>query len=302
MRSGALVGLTDEAGRESWGDIAPLPKWSKESLEESLSQLNVHKQSLLDHEWESDTYLKKLLTYSLYPSVFFGLESALLSLLTPLPEHKISVSALLMGTPDEIMEQAKQRKKEGFTSAKLKVSNLSFEEAARLIEELNDDFYLRIDVNRAWETADAMKFFSQFPKDTFDYVEEPFKDPIDLALFQHPLAIDESFPGLTLEQLETLPTLKALICKPTIQGGLYGCLPLRKWAMRCGISLVLSSSFESDVGLAHVASMAYRLSLPSPVGIGTYHHMSKYFCLDALKFSQGVLHVPLTLQIQRQAF
>jgi len=45
IRSGALVNITDEQGNSGWGDIAPLPKWSKETLEDALlsvsSGLNV---------------------------------------------------------------------------------------------------------------------------------------------------------------------------------------------------------------------------------------------------------------------
>jgi o-succinylbenzoate synthase len=294
IRSGVLVNLIDEEENSGWGDIAPLPKWSNETLDQSLSQLIRQKQAILKIDWTARSYLKELIQLSLYPSVAFGLESALLSLLTPLPDHTISTSALLMGSPKEILGQAKLRLSEGFTSAKLKVSNLSFEDASQLIHQLKDKFYLRIDVNRAWDTTDSLRFFSQFPKDTFDYVEEPFKNPKELAQFQHPLAIDESFPqDLSLEQLEELPKLKALVYKPTIQGGLLGCLPLKEWAMKRGISIVLSSSFESDIGLAHVASMAHRLSLPSPVGIGTYHHMTDYLC--DLRFSQANLQIPASL-------
>lgn len=142
-----------------------------------------------------------------------------------------------MGSPQEILHQAALREQEGFISAKLKVSNHSFQEAANLIYQLKDRFRLRIDVNRAWKTDCSLKFFAQFPLDTFDYVEEPFKNPADLALFPHPLAIDESFPSdLSLKQLESLPTLKALIYKPTIQGGISGCLPVHKWAKQKGVS------------------------------------------------------------------
>lgn len=191
-----------------------------------------------------------------------------------------------MGSPAEIFEQAALRHKEGYTSAKLKVCNLSFEEASQIIHQLKDLFRLRIDVNRAWKTEESLRFFAQFPLDTFDYVEEPFQNPNDLAQFPHPLAIDESFPqDLSLQQLESLPTLKALIYKPTIQGGLLGALSLNEWANKRGIALVLSSSFESDLGLAHVASIAKRLALVAPVGIGTYHYLKDHLCAEPLRFS-----------------
>ncbi len=152
---------------------------------------------------------------------------------------------------------------------------------------------MRIHVNRACETSHTLRFFAQFPLETFDYVEEPFQNPNDLAQFPHPLAVDESFPqDLSLEQLESLPTLKALIYKPTIQGGMLHCLPLCAWAAKRGVEVVLSSSFESDLGLAHVALIAHRLSLKAPVGIGTYYFLNEHICAQPLRFSHSLVHIP----------
>lgn len=274
QRFGALLKIIDEKGNSGWGDVAPLPKWSTETLEQSLSQLQQKKAEILNTDWTLQNYEQNFLRLSLFPSVIFGLESALLSILSPLTPFSVPTSALFMGSPQEILEQARARQSEGFLSAKLKVGNLSFDDAAYVIHQLKDKFNLRIDVNRAWETADSLRFFSQFANDAFDYVEEPFKNPHDLIQFQHPLAVDESFPqDLSLTQLEALPQLKALIYKPTIQGGLLGCRALHEWATKRNVSLILSSSFESYIGLSNVASIAHRLSIPFPVGIGTYHHM-----------------------------
>lgn len=296
MRSGVLISITDEKGNSGWGDIAPLPKWSKETLEDSLQQLHRKQREIIKIDWTAHTCLQELAKLKLLPAVSFGLESALLSILIPLSGYSVPTSALLMGSPKEILEQAKLRHSEGYTSAKLKVSPLNFEEAAHLIHQLKDKFRLRIDVNRAWSTSNSLQFFSQFPLDTFDYVEEPFQNPNDLAQFLHPLAVDESFPqDLSLEELELLPTLKALIYKPTMQGGMLGCLPLHEWTTKRGISLVLSSSFESDLGLAHIASIAHRLSLSAPIGIGTYHHLNGYLCATPLRFSRSVAYIPAHL-------
>jgi O-succinylbenzoate synthase len=302
IRRGTLVNIIDQRGKSGWGEIAPLPKRSAETLEDSLLQLNQKLQALMKVDWSARNCLQELEKLKLLPSLSFGLESALLSMLSPVSEHTVSTSALLMGSSEEIMEQAEIRHREGYTSAKLKISNLNFEEAAKTIHQLKDKFSLRIDVNRAWKTSESLRFFEQFPLDTFDYVEEPFQDPNDLALFPHPLAIDESFPqDLSLEQLATLPTLKALIYKPTIQGGLLNCLPLYEWAKKRGVEIVLSSSFESDLGLAYVASIAYRLSLLSPVGIGTYYYLGRHICSPALQFSHSFVHIPAQISPKMQS-
>ena len=293
LRNGVLINITDEKGNSGCGDVAPLPKWSQETLEDSLAQLNQKQQEILEIDWTIHSYPKEIKKLKLFPSVLFGLESALLSILSPIPEHIVSVSALLMGSPQEIIEQARLKYHQGWTSAKLKVGHLSFKEAAEIIHQLKNKFRLRVDVNRAWNTCDSLQFFKQFPLDTFDYVEEPFQNPNDLSLFPHPLAVDESFPhDLSLEKFESLPTLRALIYKPTIQGGMLGCLPLHEWTLKKGIKLVLSSSFESDIGLAHIASIAYRLSLSAPIGIGTYDFLNHFIRTSPLRFSRSFVHIP----------
>ena len=292
-RLGALIHGIDDQGSSGWGEISPLPGWSEETLEDALAEWNQRRREILRIQWTEQNCFNKLAKLQLLPSVSFGLESALLSMVQPLPDHSVKTSALLMGSLQEILEQAAAKSSEGYTSAKLKVGNLAFEDAADAIHQLKDKFRLRIDVNRAWNTQDSLQFFSQFSLDAFDYVEEPFQNPHDLAKFSHPLAVDESYPrDLSLKELETLPMLKALIYKPTIQGGMLHCLPIYAWVKKRGISLVLSSSFESDLGLAHIASMAHRLGLSDPVGIGTYDFLEKHLHIIPLKLSQSILQIP----------
>ncbi len=251
-----------------WGEVAPLPGRSRESYKQALTELH----TLEKIEWSQDNCLDQLDQLTLLPSVEFALESALLSWTDPLELQPIRMSALLMGSPDEIRLAATLRHQEGHVSAKLKVSQLSFTQANTLIEELSD-FSLRIDVNRAWKKEESLQFFSQFPLDRFEFVEEPFSNPHDLIHFTHPLGVDESFPqDLSLEKLETLPTLKTLVYKPTLQGGLLHARPLYAWAQERGIDFVLSSSFETPLGLKAIALLAQRLGVTSSLGLGTLYH------------------------------
>lgn len=297
-RQGVLLEIIDTLGHRGLGEVAPLPQRNSESLQNALDQLKAKKQEIEEHDWTKANCLKDLQNLNLYPSLHFGLETALLSILDPLPYCEIMASALFMGSPQEILKQGELRHAEGFTTAKLKVSNLSFKDASLVIHELKNRFRLRIDVNQAWTTSDSLKFFLQFSQDDLEYVEDPFQNPRELAQFTHPLAVEESFlKVLSLKDLELLPNLRALIFKPTSHGGLAGFLPLQQWANERGISLVLSSNFESDLGLAAIASLIPRLSSTSypAVGIGTFHHMKSHLLSPPLKFHQGKLCIPSKL-------
>ena len=297
VRLGVLINIIDEKGNEGWGEIAPLPKWSKETLEDSLHSLSLEQDKIIKTEWKATNCLDNLALLKILPSALFGLESALLSIVSPLPQYEVEICSLLIGSKEEILKKAAIIYTKGVKFVKLKVSQMTFKEAFDCINQLKNKFRLRIDVNCAWETKASLLFFSQFPLDTFDYVEEPFQNPQDLTQFLHPLAIDESFPNnLSLKELELLPTLKAIVYKPTIQGGLTAGLPLYEWAHKNKISFVLSSSFESDLGLSCIASMAHRLGLVDPIGIGTYEYLNEFMCDKGVRFDSSKVFISLPIQ------
>lgn len=238
------------------------------------------REKVLRVDWdaeETDSVVETVETLHLPPSLSFALESALLQLLSPLRRKPVKVCAFLMGSPSLIVQEAAKREREGFTVAKLKVAGLSLEEAYPLVKQLQERFRLRIDVNRSWSQEESSRFFERFPPGSFDFIEEPFPKASDFRDFPHPLAIDESFPDeLSLKDLEELPNLKALIYKPTLQGGLKRGRALKEWADKRGVSLVISSSFESDAGHLSIAELFCRLSLTEPAGIGTYHYLKRH--------------------------
>lgn len=268
-RSFIQVFIETKEKRIGVGEIAPLAGWSCESLQDAYGQLNLFSSTLCAIDWKDP--VEQLASFSLFPSVRFGLESALYNALDPCFKIKpYRTARLLMGSFEEILRRAKIAEEEKCSLVKVKFKGLVFDEAKRLIDTLHPKFRLRIDVNRSWKTQEALEFFSNYPLDHFDYIEEPFDNPKDLALFSHPLAVDESFPSdVTLFDLEKISCLKALIYKPTLQGGYLHCLPLIDWCQKKGVDLILSSSFENKRGLLEIAKMAQRLSLKAPLGIGT---------------------------------
>lgn len=298
-RQGAILTLENSDGECSYGDIAPLPERSRESLQQALIQFEESKNAITTIDWQLSTCLEAISRFTLYPSLAFAFESALLSLLKPIPECFLEVAALIMGpSPKEILKVAEDRKQEGFTTAKLKVGNLSLKDALTVISELKNVFKLRIDVNSAWKAKDTFDFFDKFSEDTFDFIEDPFSDLADLKKFNHPYAIEEPLAkGISLSQLESHPNLKAIIYKPTVLGGIQTGRFLQKWASKHNTTLVLSSAFESDIGHYHLAAIAHRIGIDLPLGIGTYHYLGKHLSKKPLQFFQGKLHLNSDLKL-----
>jgi O-succinylbenzoate synthase len=121
-------------------------------------------------------------------------------------------------------------------------------------------YRLRLDFNRAWSLDQALRFAKHFSPNDFEYLEEPVNTFADLVRFstltQFPIAADESLrQGSYLE----IPTLKATIVKPTLMGTIPTLPP--------HLSLVLSSSYESSLGILQIARLA---NSPIPQGLDTF--------------------------------
>lgn len=252
-RSGLLLEIRREE-ESSFGEISPLPGWSVESFEEAHTQLKEVQEALIRN---------KPLPASLLPSVAFGVEAAL----REKESARVPVAAFLTGSAKEIKERASRCIQEGFTHAKVKIAHLDEKDARAILHELKGALRLRVDLNRAWPLKKALQFFSEFNKEDFDFIEEPVDNPQDLLHFPLPIGVDETLREEPLDFILKIPMLKAFVFKPT----LHGSIEKAKALLKHKIDLVLSSSHESGIGVAHIALLSKQLAekLP-PLGIGTY--------------------------------
>lgn len=220
QREGLILQL--EGG---FGEIAPLPGFSKETLEEAhaevLDWIRTGKEPML-------------------PSVRWGIECAK----RPLKSVHLPLCAL--------------GPKEGFTTVKLKLGHLSVDQAVKLVRKYLGKFTLRLDCNRAWSLEQALGFARHFQPTDFAYLEEPVRTVEELVNFSQmtrlPVALDESI-GCDWSKI---PSLKAIVVKPMIVGAIPNVPP--------HLDLVLSSSYESGIGLLHIANRAQGAI---PVGLDT---------------------------------
>lgn len=292
-KKGLLLQLIQPSGISSWGDIAPLEGWSKETFEQALEQVSFLKRLLFSKESETLTAEMNFFN-QLHPSVAFGFESAFSTLFLRDRNLNLQVPlcALMTGSKEQILQQAKQAATDGYTFVKLKVGDLPFAEATDLVKTFKESFKLRIDVNRAWPLEQVQEFFAQFTLGTFDYVEEPVQESKDLASFSHPFGLDETLREQPIDNFLTLPKFKAAVIKPTLTGGLTRLRPYVRKMQNTSVRIVLSSAFESGVGIAQIAYLTKQLPIPPvPIGLDTYRYVKEDILEKRLVMDKGVFHL-----------
>ena len=137
---------------------------------------------------------------------------------------------------------------------------------------------LRCDANRGWSLNDALAFGLRAVNFDLQYVEEPVRDvENDLAAFHCttgvPVALDESvddaFSRARAENLSAADALEdlfeptfgvvALVLKPGVLGGFEACAAAAAAARTKGVDAVVTTAFESGVGVSACAHLAAAL-------------------------------------------
>jgi len=306
-REGIIVHFTSSQGNEAFGEIAPLPGRSKETLDEALKQVKslkdffVVNKPIPENLQKLDGHFIKWLTdLSLFPSVQFGIEMAILNLLAdakniPLNNlisknrHQyLRINGLLSGSKVEIMQQVPHLLNAGFTAFKLKVGGALAEDIAKvqaLSELIQGRALLHIDANQSWSLNDAVTFGNEVGCAAVDYVEDPFKDFAQIPEFFQkttiPVALDEPLQSLNLDDVKSIDGVFTLILKPTIIGGIEKTQQIIQESRRLGLQTVISSSFESSLAIFTLAQLAGSTARDDHAGLDT----GKWFKDNLLKRS-----------------
>ncbi|SUV40370.1 o-succinylbenzoate synthase [Avibacterium paragallinarum] len=272
LREGLLVQIRC-GEHEGWGEIAPLPEFSQETLEQAEAQA---KQWLKD--WDvARSQNQKLSLEGLYPSVAFGLSCALAEMKGELPaEGNYRTAPLCYGDPEELYAELNQI--EGEKIAKIKVGLYEANRdglIADMFLEAIPDLKLRLDANRAWTPAKAQlfaKYVKPEHRSRIQFLEEPCKTPEESRQFAQETGIAIAWDESVREpnfQVKKEPHLAAIIIKPTLVGSLERCVELIKQAHQQGLMAVISSSLESSFALTQLARIAQRYTPDTTPGLDT---------------------------------
>ncbi len=269
-----LILRQQRQGRFHYGEVSPFPGLQKETLKDCADQL----QRLSENP-------------PLFPAVAWGLHQLKH---TPvfLPQQKLNLNALLTGLDDTtFFERAEARYAEGYRCFKIKVGLQSIkQDKARLQQllQLYPDIRLRLDANRGLKLDEFLRLQQAIPEAQLEYFEEPFATPEQYAQLSEAhwklIALDESlFQGDT----NLLSKARAFVLKPMVLGPerLFFLLDI---ARKNRIIPVISSCFESSLGLGYLASIAHTYAPEVSCGLDTWRGFSEDIWEPVLQAQQAV--------------
>jgi len=296
QRKGVLVRAVTEQGAVGWGEAAPLPGFSAETLDDVLAGARDVFAPWPDARISvSDTDLGKTLQglplgAESPPSLRFAIESAVVEGIaeatgTAVPDmlgarrSTLSLNALI--SHSEGPSRAAELHEEGYRAVKVKVGRAAVAEDTARVRAIRDaldpSVALRLDANRAWSLDQAVSVGEQLSDLKIDYVEEPLADPAQLrdlvARTGLSVALDETTRETSPAILRELPSVSAVVLKPTLLGGLRATWDWCRVADETGATPVLSAAYESGVGLRMIVALA-ATGPEVPVGVSTYGRLA----------------------------
>ncbi len=231
-----------------------------------------------------------------YPSIQFGLEQALLSLKSEsvfelFPSDftaggsGIKINGLIwMGEKQFMLNQIKQKLKQGFDVIKLKIGAIDFQSELELLKFIRKDFSaedveIRVDANGAFHPDEALEKLKRLSDFDLHSIEQPIKaGQIDkmAGLCEKtplPIALDEELIGIidNHKKEELLEQIRPqyIILKPGLIGGFQGSNTWIDLAKKQKIGWWITSALESNIGLNAISQFTYTLHNKMPQGLGT---------------------------------
>jgi o-succinylbenzoate synthase len=290
-RAGLLLEWHRAQGRVTWSEIAPLPGFSRESLQECVAQC---REFFADRSFRHLDELLRDLSDALAPSVRFGLESGCLQLSQPLPTPAPASSCRLLGPTAPINPEALA----GAACIKLKVGreepDVDLDRIQQVLDTAGPNARLRLDANRSWSLEQAAVLCAALDARRIEYLEEPLRPGLSYQGWADrigiPFAWDETLREEPAADLDT-PGLGALVLKPMLTG-LTRTRDLVDQARARGIRVVLSAAYESNLSLDFYARLAALWGLEGPHGFDTFRPFSMAL-LQPLRHVQDPVERPV---------
>ena len=308
-RTSWFVKIWDEKNPEVFGlgECAPLPGLSVDDVpdyEERLLETLQHLEQKSIDNGLPDSYRETMDNYRTYidnvvsphyPSIIFGLETALLDLLNGgqrlifrndfATGRRLPINGLIwMADMDLMLQQIAIKISDGYRCIKMKVGGLNFEKECDILAYIRkkyfrDDITIRLDANGAFKIEDCLYKLKELSKFNIHSIEQPIK-PGQVEILRDisaqspiPIALDEELIGIydTAQREKLLSSSKVpyLILKPSLHGGLQSCREWIRLAESNKMNWWITSALESNVGLNAICQFTAEYPVTIPQGLGT---------------------------------
>ena len=285
-----LVRLKD-GKREGIGECAPLPDLSCDAISDYAEVLARFCEKFCQTGVLDDEALRD------YPSMRFGLETALLNLRHGAclfdtafshGEEGIPINGLVwMGNYEEMLYRMEEKLEKGFRCVKLKIGAIDFEKEFDLVKRIRKRFShheveLRLDANGGFTYDEALYKLELLSQYNIHSIEQPIKQGQWAYMAELcresplPIALDEELIGVNDAEMKRhmLEIIKPryIILKPSLHGGMMGSKEWIDIARSLHIGSWITSALESNIGLnaiAQFASSVYGDDISMPQGLGT---------------------------------
>jgi len=225
----------------------------------------------------------------------------------------IGVNATLPSLgPAAAAEAAQQSVESGFETLKLKAgaereTEVLVERVRAIRMAVGPDVRLRLDVNGAWDLATAEDRLAAVAGFDIEFVEQPLAahDVDGLAELRRrvrvPIAADEAAASVSATRaLLASDAVDVLVVKPARVGGPAAVAEIAERAAERGVPVVISTLFETGVGIAAALAAAAALpDIPSPRwptqpdhGLATAGLLDHDLLAESLIVAAGRMHAP----------
>ncbi len=273
------------------GECSIIPGLSPDYIDDALYEKKVQEVCA-----NIEYYANHIEELEKYPSIYFGVEMALLDLKNggkqlyfpssfTAGKSALPINGLVwMGSPAFMQAQIEEKIDQGFTCIKMKIGAIDFKQEVELLRTLRERFSheeitLRVDANGAFSPRDAMEKLNMLSSLHIHSIEQPIavnqreqmtdlcqKSPVSIAL-------DEELIGCNTskEKKNLLSTIQPqyIILKPSLIGGFQGTTEWIEIAEELNIDWWITSALESNIGLNAIAQFTANFEITLPQGLGT---------------------------------
>lgn len=264
--------------RTYYGEAAPLPGFSKETLQQVVDMAKEKRKTFLKL-FESSNRIGTINRFGqrneIPPSLAFAIDTiahqveahshrnSLKDYLFPDAPSRIPVNTLLTLSDDQPLREVRNKMNRGFQTFKFKIG-VDFNTELSTLQRIRTEFpaiTIRLDANRAWKPGSAARNLQELAELDIEFCEEPLAvaSPENYTALKQetriPLALDESlYQNGNWHKL--LPYTDYIIIKPMLLGGFKTILETRNIADTYNNKTIFTTSLESGIGRIFTAILA----------------------------------------------